>query len=267
MFTGSFRIPTGTRLEYKFVQGYNGSGTWETVPVECGFTTGPYTNRLYEVGSQNDVLGIVSFGSCNEIPPNPDDTLCGTSPGRASPVEIVGREMRINGQPIFLKGVAWAPTPLETDQATITPKLSRQTPCLWLQPINAVRTYGEITDREVLDILWDHGIYVMMTVYYGYSETAASTAAKVCALKDHPAIIGWVVGNEWNYNNLAQDISFEDAVTKVGVIIDAIKENDDTRPASTIYGALPPEWVVNALSNVDLWGINHYPGVSVLRFL
>ena len=132
--------------------------------------------------------------------------------------------------------------------------------------INAVRTYGEITDREVLDILWDNGIYVMMTVYYGYSETAASTAAKVCALKDHPAIIGWVVGNEWNYTNLAQDISFDDAVTKVGVIIDAIKENDDTRPASTIYGGLPPAWVFNALSNVDLWGTNHYPGVSFYDF-
>ena len=40
VYTGAFRIPAGTRLEYKFVQGYNGSGTWETVPVECGFTTG-----------------------------------------------------------------------------------------------------------------------------------------------------------------------------------------------------------------------------------
>ena len=39
VYTGAFRIPAGTRLEYKFVQGYNGSGTWETVPVDCGFTT------------------------------------------------------------------------------------------------------------------------------------------------------------------------------------------------------------------------------------
>ena len=157
-------------------------------------------------------------------------------------MEIVGREMRINGQPIFLKGVAWAPTPVGNGPGNYYAQAVETDAVLMAAAgINAVRTYGEITDREVLDILWDNGIYVMMTVYYGYSETAASTAAKVCALKDHPAIIGWVVGNEWNYNNLAQDISFDDAVTKVGVIIDAIKENDDTRPASTIYGGLPPD--------------------------
>ena len=267
VYTGAFRIPAGTRLEYKFVQGYNGSGTWETVPTDCGFTTGAYTNRLYEVGSQNEVLSIVSFGACDEVLPNPDDTLCGSSPGRVSPVEIVGREMRINGQPIFLKGVTWAPTPVGNGPGNYYAQAVETDAVLMAAAgINAVRTYGEITDREVLDILWDNGIYVMMTVYYGYSETAASTAAKVCALKDHPAIIGWVVGNEWNYTNLAQDISFDDAVTKVGVIIDAIKENDDSRPASTIYGGMPPGWVFNALSNVDLWGTNHYPGVSFYDF-
>ena len=80
------------------------------------------------------------------------------------------------------------PTPLETDQATITPKLSRQTSCLWLQLINAVRTYGEITDREVLDI-YDHGIYVM-TVYYGYSETAASPRRRLRLRTIQPSLGG-----------------------------------------------------------------------------
>ena len=132
--------------------------------------------------------------------------------------------------------------------------------------INAVRTYGAITSREVLDILWDNGIYVVMTVFYGYSETPESAAETVCSLKDHPAIISWVVGNEWNYTNLAQPISFNEAVDEVGAVIDAIKANDTTRPASTIYGGLPPAWVINQLSNVDLWGSNHYPGSSFYNF-
>ena len=46
--------------------------------------------------------------------------------------------------------------------------------------VNSLRTYGVIEDVSVLDVLWSHGIYVIMTVYYdaGYGETPAGAVEK-----------------------------------------------------------------------------------------
>ena len=128
--------------------------------------------------------------------------------------------------------------------------------------INVVRTYGPILDTAVLDALYARGIYVLMTVYYGYNETAASAVQKVCAVKDHPAIIGWLVGNEWNLNGLGDQKPFWDSVGLVGEVTGAIQANDGTRPVGTVYGGVPGTDVLGVLSHVDFWGLNIYSGPS-----
>ena len=80
--------------------------------------------------------------------------------------------------------------------------------------------------------------------------------------KHHPAILGWQVGNEWNYNNLGKNISFDEAVSTVAAVAAAIKDNDTTRPVATVYGGIPAPEVYNALSLIDFWGLNIYWGAS-----
>jgi len=168
-----------------------------------------------------------------------------------------------------MKGVSWSPVPLGQGPASsnqFSTAVVQDAQLMSVAGINVVRTYRPILDETVLDELWSQGIYVMMTVFYGFGDTIDTALQNVCAVKDHPAVLGWIVGNEWNYTNLEQPISLSRAVTRVGQLIDAIKLNDPTRPASTVYGYLPPRAVLARLQNVDIWGSNVYTGPSFGSF-
>ena len=58
-------------------------------------------------------------------------------------------------------------------------------PAMATAGINVVRTYTPITDLTVLDTLWAHGIFAILTVFYdaGYGDTPESATAAVCAVK------------------------------------------------------------------------------------
>ena len=101
-----------------------------------------------------------------------------------------------------------------------------------------------------------------MTVFYGYSDSIDATLDTVCALKDHPAIVSWSVGNEWNLNFLGRNVDYREAAVTVERVVRAIKRNDPSRPVNTIYGGLPSPDTLECLSEVDLWGLNVYTGSS-----
>merc|ERR1712151_339374 len=128
--------------------------------------------------------------------------------------------------------------------------------------INAVRTYEPITDVNVLDALWRKNIWVCNTVYIWGGADTASAGHAVDAVKEHPAILMWVVGNEWNYNGLYNGDSFDGALTKVNEAVSIIKQRDPSRPVSTVYGEMPSREIIKRLSNVDVWGLNVYRGIS-----
>ena len=267
IYVGSMNLPAGTDLEYKFIQGYNGGGAWETVPDECGKTTGIYVNRHLVMGVEDTTLETVPYGGCaGSLPPEPSDTICGDAPGRSVPVTTEGYTVKLGEVPLHMKGVCWSPFPVGASpggSATIFANaVTLDAPLMAAAGINVVRTYGPIPDTAVLDELWANGIHVIMTIYYGYSDTVESALANLCALKSHPAIIAWAVGNEWNYSNLDKGIGFEEAVSEVATVIQALKANDSTRLTSTVYGHLPSSSVLSQLDAVDLWGLNVYTGVS-----
>ncbi|MCB9622436.1 MAG: hypothetical protein H6723_03745 [Sandaracinus sp.] len=105
--------------------------------------------------------------------------------------------------------------------------------------ITHVRTYGPIGDRSVLDRLHARGISVLMTVYSwgGDHETSAVDAAR--AVMDHPAVVMWLVGNEWNYTGYYTGVPFAEAVARTERIAASLKALDPSRPVATVYGELP----------------------------
>ena len=64
-----------------------------------------------------------------------------------------------------------------------------------------------------------------MTVFYGYGDTPETAINHVCALKDHPAIAGWLVGNEWNLNMLGRNVGSNEAADAVEQVIRAVRMN------------------------------------------
>jgi hypothetical protein len=128
--------------------------------------------------------------------------------------------------------------------------------------VNVVRTYEPLLDRAVLDRLWAAGIRVIESVYpYGGAEASVVTE-RVRAVKDHPAVLFWAIGNEWNYNGLYVGLPFEESLARLNEVAALVRAEDTTHPIATIYGELPAPETIAAMPQIDVWGINAYRGLS-----
>ena len=188
----------------------------------------------------------------------------GESP-RAQRISVAGRQLLIDGRPLHLKGVNWNPVGrggLHPQDLDFEGFVELDAELMAAAGINVVRTYESITSRRVLDILWARGIYVMNTVYIWGGAPVESLREKVNATKDHPAILMWVIGNEWNYNGLYVGLSHEESVQRVREATRLIKELDAEHPVATVYGGVPNEALLAQLPEVDAWGLNIYRGLG-----
>lgn len=190
----------------------------------------------------------------------------GNDLGNDDSVSISGHQLSVNGKPFYMRGVCWNPVGLggtHPENLDFAGFAAQDAALMQEAGINVIRTYEAITDTAVLDELYAHGIYVINTVYvWGGAEPSATVAAKVNAVKNHPAVLLWSLGNEWNYNGLYVNLSFEDSMAKINEAAAIIKANDPTRPIATVYGHIPSKATVDAMPNIDVWGLNMYSGLS-----
>lgn len=206
------------------------------------------------------------------LPPrdSSDTSTSGTTPPDGVPDEgiaIVGRAIYVDGKLFHIKGVNWNPVaqgkthPADLDYAGFA---DRDIPLMKAAGINAVRTYERLENREVLDKLHDAGIYVFSTVLGWWQDDAAVVTERVNAVKDHPAILAWVLGNEWNYNGLYSrgnggDLTNEQVRDKLNQAATLIKAADPNHLVATIYGELGDiGLMIDSMPDVDIWGINTY---------
>jgi beta-galactosidase/beta-glucuronidase len=194
-----------------------------------------------------------------------DQSVNCSTPGRSVPVTVQGRNLTVGGQPIFLTGVAWNPygwgtSPDWGQLPQYAHFVDHDAALMQSAGINAVRTYKAITDVNVLDRLWERGIYVIMTIFYdpALGDTAASAASIACEIRSHPAVLMWLVMNEPNFYYGASSNFLADAESA----IQAIKAVDDTRPVAVCWGELPTTGVVNSIPSADVWSSNIYRGTS-----
>lgn len=234
----------------------------------CTVTNFEFTNRVVEVNGDLQ-LPEYCWNSCSDCQEEEAcGAVCAEAAGRAEPVTFDGYQMQLGGVPFHIKGVAWSPIPLGSGPGFLPDNhwalaVSEDADLMEEAGINVVRTYGPIEDPAVLDTLYAHGIHVLMTVYYGYNDTPELAASRVCALKSHPAIIGWVVGNEWNLFDADIAPTFSQVVATINTVAATIQANDDTRPVSTVWGGyLPPQGIVDDMPDIDFWGLNVYTGAS-----
>lgn len=128
---------------------------------------------------------------------------------------------------------------------------------------------------KVLDGFYNNGknsVMVIMTVAMSKADLDSGRYLQVVnAYKDHPAILMWAIGNEWNINKFYGYTNVNEATAAVNQAAGSIKAVDSHHPISSVLGDVfetsdASIWIIkNAVSgcpNVDIWGINVYRGSS-----
>ncbi len=144
--------------------------------------------------------------------------------------------------------------------------------------VNTIRVYHPFGDdpadyKKILDECYRQGIMVIMTPAISKRDIDSGDylkAIKMC--KDHPAILMWSLGNEWNfeYNKYWGYKTVAEAAQATERIAAQIKKIDPNHPVSSCLGDRfddpePPNTIssiINTCNNIDLWGLNVYRGES-----
>ncbi|CAE7648347.1 lacZ [Symbiodinium necroappetens] len=199
-------------------------------------------------------------------PPAPPAPTPEPTPSPNARIQVVGKQLLVDGKPLHLKGVAWNPVPKggrHPQDLDFARFVEEDAQIMQSMGINAVRTYEPITEKWILDTLWRRGIWVVNSVYNWGGASARDAANPVKAVKDHPAILMWSIGNEWNYNGLYVGSSFFDCIAKIRDVVKVVREFDTSHPISSIYGDTGKlDQAAQALPEIDVWGINSYRGIS-----
>lgn len=228
--------------------------------------------------------------------------LLAAGPG-PSLVQVAGRQLIVQKRkpdgtlapaaPYVIKGVVWSPASrntntsgIDANNATVRrPEFANwaaiDVPLLAGMGANTVRllidpgvdtTLGP-AGLQILDDLYAHGIMAIMTVDDANNNTSRISAA-VSFYKDHPAILMWLLGNEWNINRYyGTASSVADAAQRTQTAAALIKSIDTNHPVASSYGDIDIDgnglrladtqhYVNNVASSVDVWGLNIYRGSS-----
>lgn len=191
----------------------------------------------------------------------PSDGGRAIHPGRI--VAIDGRQITVDGVPIELHGVCWNPVARgHRPPADFAGFGAQDIALMQSLGIDAVRTYDAISDTATLDRFAAAGIWVLMTVYaYGGDPESVATD-RVAAAMHHPAVLMWLVGNEWNYNGLYTGVAQDEVRARLDRIAVAIHALDPSRPVATVHGELPSAATLAAMPHIDAWGLNVYRGIT-----
>jgi hypothetical protein len=162
--------------------------------------------------------------------------------------------------PFDLRGISWSPAERGAgfpDSGAYLRAADRDLPLMRAANINTVKTYLPV-DRAVLDKMLAQGLVAIVTVL---ARSGDDFASAVESLSDHPAVLMWLVGNEWNYNRLYDTCALDACYARVAEVARRIKQLDDRHPVATSFAPmaeLPSAADLKRLEVVDVWGLNVY---------
>jgi len=200
-------------------------------------------------------MTAVIMGGCNPAPKN--DSASAPSHVELKNVEGLNR-LYVNGQEFFVKGGGCEFGNIES---------------LAKHGANSMRTWrvenGQRSGKEVLDDAQKNGIMVMMGLEvarerHGFDYNDSAQVAKqfnlikadIEALKDHPALLGWGIGNELNLR--ATNPKVWDAVQDIAAMI---HEVDGNHPATTMLAGIGKgdvEYIAANCPDIDFLCVQMY---------
>ena len=191
-----------------------------------------------------------------------------------------------NPQPYTIRGVNWSPASKCTSQSQLPGEFEKwyQTdlPLMAAMGVNTIRTLWdlgvELASTQILDELYENGIMVIMTVDQTIANWDTITTT-VNAYKNHPAVLLWAVGNEWDLNHYygrltdtVQSAAFTEAAAQAihgldsnhpvaSILADIARDSQPLLPIPWSPSTLSTRQIVNELvPSVDIWGVNIYRG-------
>jgi uncharacterized repeat protein (TIGR01451 family) len=153
--------------------------------------------------------------------------------------------------------------------------------------VNTVRVYLDLGTsaqvyQQILDQFYNNNIMVILTVVVSKEDIDSGRYMNTVQLcQDHPAILMWSIGNEWNLNS-SPFYGYPNMVTAIAAVNQvaaAIKAIDSAHPITsslgdrfTLSGSGPcgpgdpnnsdiPA-IVNRATEIDIWGLNVFRGSS-----
>lgn len=161
--------------------------------------------------------------------------------------------------PYVIQGTGWNPVDAGFNQPPQwAARYAQDIPLIAEMNANTIRTWSsfptDATGIAMLDLCYQNGIMVIMTV----NDTDYTTTVNY--FKNHPAILMWMVGNEWNYNRFyGKYATLAACVTAINNAANGIKGLDANHPVATCFG--DPSGVsgyIASVNAVDVWGFNIY---------
>lgn len=171
------------------------------------------------------------------------------------------RQIIVDGSPYFIEGICYHPVPkgeTRRDFGTLTEDLALMKEA----GINTIRVYEPIQEEWVLDELDASGIKVIIGFGYNqggvYDILSGTFIDYVNRYKEHPSILMWELGNEYNYHPEWFDGDIKNWYTAMNDAAAIIHQNDLNHPVTTAHGELPDSLALAMSPNIDVWGMNVY---------
>ena len=234
-----------------------------------------------------------------------------TPPALPAEVRLYGRQMRMRDRlpdgtlsapyHYAIKGAAWSPASIGSTSGSSARRLEFDK---WYvadiqlhraMNANTVYTFLDFgtdpTNFAVLDNLYKNGMKAIVTVDEDGTGNSNRLQQVVTAYRNHPAILAWAIGNEWNinlyhqtYSNLVDAANATESLARQAKALDPnhpvvaiygdidipclnplrkIDENQCTNGVGQLYSVISTERIVNDMCpSVDFWGLNIYRGGS-----
>ncbi|MFD1314035.1 glycoside hydrolase family 2 TIM barrel-domain containing protein [Namhaeicola litoreus] len=211
------------------------------------------------------VLSILSLFACNSKQTKKETSVKTNHPSKVE-LKKVGEKFQIyiNNEPFYIKGAG-----IEFGNI----------PALAKHHGNSFRTWrtdnGERSAKEVLDEAYENGLMVTMGIEvarerhgFDYNDEKAVKAQleriknEVMALKDHPALMIWGIGNELNLRYTNPKVW--DAVNDISKMIHKIDPNHLTTTSLAGISQNEVSLIKERCSDIDLLSVQMYGELSRL---
>jgi hypothetical protein len=177
-------------------------------------------------------------------------------------VTISGRRIKVNGADYRINGICYNPVAIGSSGGFDFSKIDQDIFLMKGANINTIRTYSPIANTGVLDKFAANGIKVIIGFGYNtngnYDILSGTFVNYINAYKNHPAILMWELGNEYNYHPEWFGNNVANWYTALNNAASTARANDTSHPVSTAHGELPNAQARNACPNVQVWGMNVY---------
>jgi hypothetical protein len=187
-------------------------------------------------------------------------TFCTTQlqPGKVS---FEGRQLLVDGAPFLIKGICYHPVEKGVSNRSFE-RIDEDLALMQEAGINTIRVYVPVDDKAVLDKIHNAGMKIIISFGYNqdgfYDILSGSFLDYVKKYKDHPAILFWELGNEYNYHPEWFDGDLKNWYKAMNDAAMQIKAVDLLHPIATAHGELPDSLALAMGGNIDVWGMNVY---------